>query len=132
MKLLKLVVISLPIIGLLTVFSLVFGVSVWADSGMERPVLVAQADTEENCPNTEAPIDPVEGVYLSTDCGDYCHVMLRLDDGREVDFLGGEEETEGLRPGTRVRLTLNRIQSWSVEPPACVRDDLIVKVDRVR
>ncbi|MDR2368981.1 MAG: hypothetical protein LBF58_12920 [Deltaproteobacteria bacterium] len=141
MGLLKPVVISLTVMGVFALISLIFTISARADSPTgqsptEGAILVAQGDyadeTEENCPESEGPADPVEGAFVSTDCGDFCHLFLKLDNGQVVDFLGGEEETQGLRPGTRIRLTLKKIQSWSPEPPACVRGDLVLKVERVR
>jgi hypothetical protein len=114
-RVLKPVVVWLPIIGIVTLVSLVFTVRAGAE-----------------CSGPEGLTETVEGDYLSTECGDHCHVYVKLDDGREAEFVGGQGETEGLEPGARVMVSSQRVRFWSVEPADCVTENLVVKVERIR
>jgi hypothetical protein len=101
------------------------------------PRVAAQADSASGsdaggCPDKREPLAPVTGVFQSYECGDYCHLSLKLDDGTESWYIAGEQAQEQLdapggkfRPGTKVRVSLEAFQSSIPESPdECFKDTL--------
>lgn len=76
----------------------------------------------------------LEGIYLGTDCGDYCHTTIRLAGGKEVTLLCNVDADKVFRnaENRKVRVDIELQQFWmpegdAPEPGNCVREDLLVR-----
>jgi hypothetical protein len=100
-----------------------------ADGGL----LVAQADGA--CPSKTFSSRVVEGSFQGVECGDLCHLYLKVD-GLDVDFLAGgdTQDFEG-RIGARVRVKAALEQfllDGYDEEASCVQTEVAYSIEAIK
>lgn len=83
----------------------------------------SHAATRSSCPEKVLDTGQVEGVYQGTECGDFCHSFIRLDNGEDFVMMCGEEMAEKFfgRSGQRVVATFEIQQFWNEFGNECAR-----------
>jgi hypothetical protein len=74
-----------------------------------------QETGQAGCPDKTFGSGTETGVFVSAECGDFCHIYIKRDvDGKETDFLAGDEAQEFTgKPGTKVSYEYEHVQFFS-------------------
>ena len=99
-------------------------------------VLVAQLEGESACPSVLYSTEVVEGTFEGIECGDYCHLNVKLADGSYPDYLAaGDVQEFEARIGAKVRVTVEKRQVMLYgdgEPDQCTDIELATEIALIR
>ncbi len=87
----------------------------------------ALAGPQPKCPEKVLDTGTVEGLYQGVECLDFCHVFITLDNGRELDFLWGEDDANKYfgQKGNRVSVNYELFQFWNEFGAECMSAEFI-------
>lgn len=80
----------------------------------------AGAATRSMCPDRVLDRGAIEGIFQGVECGDLCHMKVKLPNGEEFSLIADEELAEeafGAGTGQKVSVTYEVQQFWRVENP---------------
>jgi hypothetical protein len=88
---------------------------------------MAMAQPEEMCAAKTLDAGTVEGLYGGVVCGDFCHVIIRLDNGKEFSLLEGRVGADELfgKIGARVSANYELEQFWNEFGGECTRTEVL-------
>jgi hypothetical protein len=82
----------------------------------------AQIATSQPCPTKSEPLPPIEAIFDSFECVNYCYLFVKLNNGKDDNFLVSDAITELMhspnsvfKPGTRIQLSVESIQWYDEE-----------------
>lgn len=82
------------------------------------------ASSESMCPTKVLSTHTIEGVFLGTECGDYCHGSIKLANGKEFIFFGNVDKIEKHlgKTGNNVSVTYELTQMWNEYGKFCAKN----------
>jgi hypothetical protein len=76
-----------------------------------QPTAQTTEPTAETCENKTLGSGTGKGTYLGMDCGDYCHIYVKLDSGEETSYLaGGNTQSFKGSKGSHVSFSFDQVQ----------------------
>jgi hypothetical protein len=112
---------------------------------LKNGLFTSIADLTENpypdnssCPSMIEPLPDFEGAFVAYECGDFCHLTIRLDNGTEEYFLAGGDIQEaidapnsGYKAGTKVKLTAHLEQFLETEfSGECIKSIIATSISK--
>lgn len=86
----------------------------------------SHAATQSSCPEKVLDTGQIEGIYQGTECGDFCHSIIKLDNGEDFVMMCGEEMAEKFfgKSGQRVAAAFEIQQFWNEFGSECLRTEV--------